>query len=114
MRSLAGENTQLRIFVNSLRRHHGQPVYESLVILARRQGLAGVTVLEGIEGFAQNQPVATPHAWELTESREVILELVDSRDRLEAFLGDAGALLADCIVTFERAKVVYYGAEAKP
>ncbi len=100
------ENTLLRIFVDSLRRHQHEPVYEAVIALARRRGLAGGTALAAIEGFGQNGELHKRQNWRLAEEREIVIEFVDTRANLDAFLAEAAPMLSGCIATLERARLV--------
>lgn len=108
---LSGENALLRIFVNSRLQHELRPLYELLLMHARQAGLAGATVLQGTGTHGQAPHGWFRELWQLGREHEMILELVDTRARLEAFLREAEPLLTGCIATFERARVIYYGAE---
>lgn len=110
---LEGEKTLLRVFLDKFQKLNHRPLYEAIVEMARAERLAGATVLEGIEGFGQSGHVLRDSAWNLSNNREVIIELVDERANLEDFLSRIEPHLSDVIVTFERAHVVRYVSEAK-
>jgi PII-like signaling protein len=105
--SLVGENVLLRIFLDTRQRWHHVPAYEALVEEARRRGMAGATVLEGIEGFGQGGPLLKENAWHLGQGREVIVEIVDTPAKIEAFAQTVQPMLAQARVTLERARVVF-------
>ena len=103
------DGTLLRIFLDTSRKWHFRPVYEVLVERARAAGLAGATVLEGLEGYGQNGHLLKEHPWRPTNQREVIVEIVDFAGPIDAFLASAEPLLVGTIVTLERAQVVSRG-----
>lgn len=84
---LPTEGSLLRIFVGEADKHDKQPLYEWIVAQARAQGLAGATVLRGLMGFGANTRVIHTFKIErLSEDLPIIIELVDTSDKLEAFL----------------------------
>ena len=110
---LEGENVLLRIFVDTSRQWHRRPLYEAIVELAHAHHLAGATVLEGVEGFGQRGHVLKESHWHITNAREVIVEIVDTQPKSEAFLGIVEPMLGDTVVTLERAHVIHYRAKGK-
>ncbi|AXA36181.1 MAG: DUF190 domain-containing protein [Candidatus Hydrogenedentota bacterium] len=105
---LEGEQVLLRIFVDSFRRYRHRPLYEAIVEHARRRGYAGATVFEGIEGFGMSGIFLKEKRWALANDREMVIELVDTPQRLDALLEELEPMLEDVVVTRERAKVVRY------
>lgn len=101
-----GENVLLRIFLDTYQHWHHVPTYEALVDLARRHRMAGATVLEGIQGFGQSGRLLKEKGWRLGADREVIVEIVDTRENIDAFIAAADPLLEGALVTVERARVV--------
>lgn len=111
---LQGENVLLRIFLDTRQRWRHEPAYEAIVEEARRQGLAGATVLEGIEGFGQAGRLFKESPWRLGEGREVVVEIVDAHDKIERFVEAAGPMLEGAVVTLERAAVVVPNPKGAP
>ena len=105
---LEGEKTLLRVFLDKFQTLHHRPLYEAIVEMARKDHLSGATVLEGIEGFGQSGRILRDRNWGLANNREVIVEIVDERTKLEDFISRIESHLNDVIVTFERAHVVRY------
>jgi PII-like signaling protein len=103
-----GERALLRVFLDTFQKWHHRPVYEAIVEKARAEGLAGATVLAGLEGFGQSGRLLVESPWRVSNDREVVVEVVDTVDRIEAFLAGIEPLLADAVVTLERAVVVRY------
>ncbi|MFH0908110.1 MAG: DUF190 domain-containing protein [bacterium] len=110
---LEGENVLLRIFLDTFQKWHHQPLYEVIVERARKENLAGATVLEGIEGFGQSGRFLKDSAWRIANGREVIVEIVDAPERIDAFLQALEPMLANVIVTTERAHVIHYRPKEK-
>ena len=110
---LEGENVLMRIFVDTCQLWHSRPVYEAIVELARKNRMAGATVLEGAEGFGQNGVLLKEQSWQLTNDKEAIVEIVDTGEKLEQFLRTIEPMLKDAIVTLERAHVIHYRTDRK-
>ncbi len=98
----------LRIFVGENDRAHGRPLYEWLVEEAQRQGLAGATVVRGIMGFGKKSRIHTARILRLSTDLPVIVELVDTRDRLEAYLDSVEREIKEGLATLEKADVRFY------
>jgi PII-like signaling protein len=112
--SLVGERVLMRIYLQSADRAPRTPTYERLVKLARKEGLAGVTVLRGIAGFG-HRGLLQRSAWSVVEHVPVIVEIVDQAGKLVKFLeGPLDTLLTGGMVTLERAKVIMYRDGKRP
>lgn len=109
---IEGEGTLLRIFVGESDRWHGKPLYEAIVERARAEGLAGATVLRGLEGFGAHSRVHTSRILRLSEDLPVVIEIVDRPERIEAILPALDELVAEGLVTLERVRVISYRARA--
>ncbi len=109
---IEGEGTLLRIFVGESDRWHGKPLYEAIVELARGRGLAGATVLRGLEGFGAHSRVHTSRILRLSEDLPVVIEIVDRPERIEAILPALDEMVAEGLVTLERVRVISYRARA--
>ncbi|HEY4607218.1 MAG TPA: DUF190 domain-containing protein [Acidimicrobiia bacterium] len=98
----------LRIFIGESDTHEGRPVYQAIVETLRREGLAGATVLRGIEGFGKSSRLHTAHILRLSEDLPIVIECVDTADRIEAILPTLDAMIGDGLVTLERVDVRVY------
>jgi PII-like signaling protein len=103
-----GEGVLLRIFVGEADRWHGKPLYEAIVERARREGLAGATVLRGIEGFGAHSRVHTSRILRLSEDLPVVIEIVDRQERIDAILPALDEMVAEGLVTTEKVHVIAY------
>jgi uncharacterized protein len=103
----------LRIFVGESDRYGHHPLYESIVLKAREQGLAGATVLRGLMGFGKHSILHTAKILRLSEDLPMIIEIVDSREKIESFLPLLDEMISDGLVTLERVKVIQYKASAR-
>ena len=100
----------LRIFIGESDRHGHHPLYESIVLKAREQGMAGATVLRGVMGFGKHSILHTAKILRLSEDLPMLIEIVDSREKVESFLPQLDAMITDGLVTLEPIKVVQYKA----
>src|SRR5574337_963496 len=90
--TLPQEGYLLRIFVGESDRHSGKPLYEWIILKAREQGLAGATALRGLMGYGAHSRLHTFKIERLSLDLPVVVEIVDSREKLEAFLDLIGPL----------------------
>ena len=105
------EGYLLRIFVGESDRYGHHPLYESIVLKAREQGLAGATVLRGLMGFGKHSVLHTAKILRLSEDLPMIIDIVDSREKVENFLPLLDEMISDGLVTLERVKVLHYKAK---
>jgi PII-like signaling protein len=103
----------LRIFIGEADRYGHRPLYEAIVLKAREQHLAGATVLRGPMGFGQSSRMHTAKILRLSEDSPLIIEIVDSEERINAFLPVLDELMVGGLVTLEKAQVLQYGANHK-
>lgn len=96
----------LRIYLGEGDRHHGQPLYETIVLKARELHLAGATVLRGSLGFGGRSRIHSAKILRLSEDLPVLIEIVDSQAKIDAFLPHVEALLVDGLVTLEEVRIV--------
>jgi PII-like signaling protein len=80
------EGFLLRIFVGESDRHGHHPLYEAMVLKAREQGMAGATVLRGVMGFGKHSVLHTAKILRLSEDLPMLIEIVDSREKVQGFL----------------------------
>mgnify|MGYP005845063661 CR=1 FL=1 len=99
----------LRIFLGESGRHRHQPLYESIVLRAREMHLAGATVLRGPMGFGHSSRLHTAKILRLSEDLPVVIELVDSEEKINAFLPELNRMMGSGLVTIEKVKVLRYG-----
>lgn len=95
----------LRIFIGESDVHQGRPLYEAIVEALRKKGLAGVTVVRGIEGFGKSSTLHTAHILRLSEDLPIIIECVDTAEAIEDVLPEIDQMIGDGLVTLERVEV---------
>ncbi len=99
---LEGEAKLLRIFVGESDRHGGRPLYEAIVLEAKRQGLAGATVFKGFMGFGARSRIHTAKVLQLSEDLPVVVEIVDTEERIQAFLPVLEGMVKEGLITLEK------------
>ena len=105
---LPEEGSLLRIFIGESDRHAGKPLYEWLVLAARQHGLAGATVLRGLMGYGAHSRLHTFKIERLSEDLPIVVEIVDTREKLEAFLSLIDGVIPEGLATMEKAFVHFY------
>lgn len=106
--ALPEEGCLLRLFVGEDDKHDGKPLYEWLVLRARERGLAGATVLRGLMGFGAHTRLHTFKIERLSLDLPIVVEIVDTRPKLEAFLAEIDPLIHEGLATLEKAEVRFY------
>lgn len=109
MRGIEGEQVLLRIIVSESRSHDGRPLYRRIVEMLREDGFAGATVLKGIAGFGHDRRMHSAALEVTAEGLPIVVEVVDTQERLDRVLPKLDALMAGGVVMMERAKVIRYG-----
>jgi len=100
----------LRIFIGESDRYEGQPLYEWIVRRAREAGLAGATVLRGLEGFGAHSRMHTAKILRLSQDLPIVVEIVDTPERIEAFIPLLDRSVEEGLMTLERVQVRFYRA----
>jgi PII-like signaling protein len=103
------ESVLLRIFIGENDRHEHLPLYEAIVLKARELHLAGATVLRGPMGFGHSSRMHTAKILRLSEDLPLIIEIVDSEEKINAFVAVLDGMMGSGLVTMEKVKVVQYG-----
>jgi len=103
------ESVLLRIFLGEADRSGHQPLFEALVLKARECGLAGATVLRGPMGFGKSSRLHTAKILRLSEDLPVVIEIVDSDEKIQNFLPLIATMMGSGLVTLEKVKVLQYG-----
>lgn len=103
----------LRIFVGEQDTHQGKPLYQWLVEEARSQGLAGATVLRGMEGYGAHSRLHTAKVLRLSIDLPVVIEIVDTEEKIEAFLPIVDDAIPEGLATVERVEMRFYRSREK-
>ncbi len=98
----------LRIFIGESDKAEGRPLYQLLVEKAREHGMAGATVLRGFLGYGGSSRVHTAKILRLSEDLPMVVEIVDTEEKIQGFLPLLDELITEGLVTLEKAKVITY------
>ncbi len=102
----------LRIFIGENDKDDGRPLYEAIVLKAREIHLAGATVLRGAMGYGHSSRLHTTKILRLSEDLPLVIEIVDSEEKINAFLPTLDQLMSSGLVTIEKVRVLQYGISA--
>ena len=105
---LPAESVLLRIFIGENDKADGRSLYKVLVEEAREQGLAGATVFRGMLGFGANSRIHTSQILRLSEDLPVVIEIVDSEEKINAFLPRLDGLIREGLVIMDKTRVIAY------
>jgi hypothetical protein len=108
MRVLDGEGTLVRVFIGESDQWHHRPLALSIVERLRREGYSGATVFRGTAGFGARSILHTSQILRLSEDLPVVIEVVDSNDRIEPLLALLDEMVPEGLVTMEKVRIVKY------
>jgi PII-like signaling protein len=111
--NLPTDSVLLRIFIGESDRHDGHPLHEAIVLKARELHLAGATVLRGAMGFGKSSRLHTTKILRLSVDLPVVIEIVDSEEKIDAFLPVLEGMIGGGMVTLERVRVLHYRSAEK-
>ncbi len=110
---LPEEGKLLRIFIGELDTYDGKPLYEWLVGEARNRGLAGATVFRGLEGYGAHSRLHTAKVLRLAVDLPILIEIVDTEEKIEAFLPFIDDALLEGLATIEPVQIRFYRSREK-
>lgn len=105
------EGKLLRIFIGEADKWQGKPLYEEIVYLARKENMAGATALKGFMGFGCKSHMHTTKLLRLSEDLPIIIEIVDSEEKVNRFVSLIDGMVHEGLVTLEKAEVIMYRAK---
>ncbi len=108
MRELNGEQHLARIFIGESDKWHHQPLYMALVERLRKEGFAGATVFRGVAGFGAKSVLHTSRVLRLSEDLPMVIEVVDTAERMERLAEILEEMVTEGLVTIEKARVLKY------
>jgi PII-like signaling protein len=101
----------LRIFIGEDDKCRGRPLYGAIVLKAREEHLAGATILRGPMGYGHSSRLHTTKILRLSDDLPIVIEIVDSQEKIDAFLPFLDDMMSSGLVTLERVQVLQYGSE---
>ena len=114
MRGFKGERTLMRVHVEEQDKFEGRPLYEAIVELMRRSHFAGATAFRAVEGFGASDRVHEEHVWSMTTDVPVVIECVESDEKIQAILPQLDAMIGGGLITLERVRVILYRKDLPP
>src|ERR1700748_2495703 len=105
---ISTDGALLRIFIGESDHWKHQPLYEAIVLAAREAHLAGATVLRGPMGFGKSSRLHTAKILRLSADLPLVIEIVDSEEKINAFLPTLDQMIGGGLVTLEKVKVLHY------
>jgi PII-like signaling protein len=105
---LPSEARLLRIFIGEADKFEGKPLFEAIINLARKQNMQGATILRGLMGFGADSRMHSANILRLSEDLPVVIEIVDSAEKIEGFLPLLDNMIKEGLVTLEKVDVVAY------
>ncbi|MEP7379155.1 MAG: DUF190 domain-containing protein [Chloroflexota bacterium] len=107
---LEGTGLLVRIYLGESDQWHGRPLYQAILERLRERKLAGATVLRGIEGFGAKQHLHSTRILSLSQDLPILIEVVDTEEKIRAVLPELDEMLADGLMTLEKVEVIAYRA----
>jgi len=103
----------LRIFIGESDKHQTLPLYEWIVKTARENGMAGATVLRGMQGFGSDSHMHTAKILRLSQDLPIVIEIIDTPEKIEAFIPIIDPVIEEGLMTTERIQVRFYRTSQK-
>ena len=103
----------LRVFIGEDAKFHRRPLYQAIVLKAREAHLAGATVVRGLIGFGHSSRLHTWKILRLYEDLPMVVEIVDTEEKVKAFLPALDAMMPSGLITLEKVQVLRYGLDGK-
>ena len=100
----------LRIFIGEADKWKGQPLYEAIIHLAKKNGMAGATALKGFMGFGCKSHMHTTKLLRLSEDLPIIIEIVDGEEKINNFIPHLDEMVKEGLITLEKVNVIMYRA----
>jgi PII-like signaling protein len=108
-----GERTLMRIHIGESDKWHGKPLHEAIVQMLRKDGFSGVTVLRGVAGYGGSSVYHTDKILRLSQDLPIVLEIIESNERIEAILPRLDEMVEGGLITLEKVRVILYRAAKK-
>jgi len=100
----------LRIFIGEQDKWHDRPLYEAIIHLAKKEGMAGATAIKGFMGFGAKSRMHTAKILRLSEDLPIVIEMVDSEEKINKFLPHLDDMVKEGLITLEKVNVIMYRA----
>ena len=114
MHGFKGERTLMRIHIGERDKYHGKPLYQAIVEVLRQRHYAGATVIRAIMGFGASSRLHTNRIEVLSLDLPIVIECVDTEEKIAAILPELDDMLGGGLITLERARVIMYRPDVPP
>jgi uncharacterized protein len=108
-----GERTLMRIHIGESDKWHGKPLHDAIVEMLRKEGFSGATVLRGVAGFGASSVLHTDKLLRMSQDLPIVLEVIESNEKIEKILPRIDEMLDGGIVTLEKVRVLVHRATKK-
>ena len=108
-----GPGRRVRIYIGENDQWHGRPLYAAIVQEARKWGMAGATVARGIMGYGAHSAIHEPHLFSLSHDLPVVVEIVDTDERVQQFLPCLDEMVREGMITTSEVEIIAYRAERR-
>ena len=105
---IEGEARRVRIYIDEDDRWHGKPLFAAIVERCRAEGIAGATVLRGIEGYGAHSRIHTARILQLAEELPMVIDIIDREERINDLLPILDEMVTEGLITLETVHVVKY------
>ncbi len=103
---IKGEGKILKIYIGETDKYNHQPLYHAIVKMLKKEGIAGATVLKGIEGFGLNSHIKSAHILQLSEDLPLVIEVVDKTEKIKKVLPKVKEMVTEGLITIENVEVI--------
>jgi PII-like signaling protein len=114
MHGFKGERTLMRIHIGERDKYRGKPLFEVIVEMLRKRGYAGATVFRGMMGYGASSTIHTDRIEVLSLDMPIVIECIDTEEKILAILPELDAILGGGLITLERVRVIMYRADIPP
>ena len=114
MRVLTGEQVLVRVFIGKDDTWHGRPLFLALIDRLRQEGFAGATAFQGVAGFGPRSVMHTVHILRLSADLPILVEIVDTEERVEKLIPILDQMVDEGLVTMEKVRVLKYAPGKRP
>jgi PII-like signaling protein len=108
-----GERTLMRIHIGESDKWHGKPLHEAIVEMLRKENFSGATVVRGVGGFGSSSVYHTDKLLRLSQDLPIVLEVIESQERIEQILPRLDEMVDGGLITLERVRVILYRAASR-
>jgi len=108
-----GERTLMRIHIGESDKWHGRPLHEAIVVLLRKEGFSGATVLRGVGGYGGSSIYHTDKLLRLSQDLPIIVEVIETQERIDQILPRMDEMVEGGLITLEKVRVILYRSAKK-